>query len=48
MADASKKDELDPTTSPTDDDVEGHGIEEDDADEVAEQLTICGICIEPD
>ena len=37
------KDELNPSTD--DDVVEGHGVEEDDAGDAAEEITITGICL---
>ena len=42
---AGKPEDLDPIV--TDDDVEGHGIEEDEMDETIGVLTTCGTCIEP-
>jgi hypothetical protein len=41
---AGQPEDLDPVV--TDDDVEGHGIEEDEMDEAIGVLTTCGTCIE--
>ncbi|HEY9390808.1 MAG TPA: hypothetical protein VIR27_13720 [Mycobacteriales bacterium] len=46
MEDLPDNDALDPTAPVADDDVEGHGIEEDDVSDAAEALTLTGACFE--
>jgi hypothetical protein len=38
-------DKTNPDQAPSDDDVQGHGIEEDDAADVAESFTVTGCCM---
>ncbi len=46
VEDLPDNDALDPTAPVADDDVEGHGIEEDDVSDAAEALTLTGACFE--